>query len=56
VDAARAAFLKGTEPSKIETRRWTTHEWLHFYAKCQARFQLQQMKSLDDAFHFTKRE
>lgn len=53
VDAERAKFLSGTAPVKLDTKGWTTHEWLHFLRKMPKPLANEQMKSLDDAFHFT---
>ncbi|HTM67282.1 MAG TPA: M1 family metallopeptidase [Flavipsychrobacter sp.] len=53
VDSARAQFLKGTAPSELNTKEWTTHEWLHFLRKMPKPLSLQQMDALDKAFHFT---
>lgn len=53
VNAQRDAFLAGTAASALQTKGWTTHEWLHFLRKLPKPLKPEQMKSLDDAFHFT---
>ena len=54
VDTERERFLNGTPPSQLTTSTWTTHEWLHFMRKMPKPLSQQQMKALDDAFHFTQ--
>lgn len=54
VDAQRAMFIDGTAPEKLDTKRWTTHEWLHFLRKMPKPLQTTQMQALDRAFQFTK--
>jgi leukotriene-A4 hydrolase len=54
VDEARAQFLKGTPASQLATKNWSTQEWLQFLRKMPQPLPLEQMKQLDDAFHFTK--
>lgn len=53
VDSAREQFLKGTSPAQLATKSWTTHEWLQFLRKMPKPMKVEQMKQLDDAFHFT---
>jgi len=54
VDTERNRFLQGTAPSELATGNWTTHEWLHFLRKMPKPLQSEQMKELDDAYHFTQ--
>ena len=54
VDNMRSEFLKGTLPPAAITQKWTTYEWLHFLRKMPKPLSLEQMKKLDDAYHFTK--
>lgn len=54
VDSEVNKFVAGTLPMQLATKGWTSHEWQHFLRKMPAKLSLQQMKSLDDAFHFTK--
>ena len=51
-DAAAKAFKKGTEPSQIDTKGWTTHHWLYFLRSLQG-MSYEQMTRLDQAFKFT---
>lgn len=53
VDAQRKLFLDGTDPSKLQTKEWTTHEWLHFLRKMPKTLTIAQMTKLDKAFKFT---
>lgn len=53
VNAVREQFLKGTAPAQLAVKGWTTHEWLHFLRKMPKPLSLEQMKQLDDQFHFT---
>jgi leukotriene A-4 hydrolase/aminopeptidase len=54
VDTQRAEFLRGVEAKKLETRGWSTYEWLHFLRLMPKNLTLVQMKSLDAVFHFTE--
>lgn len=54
VNAQRQAFLDGTAPARLDTKSWTTHEWLHFLRKMPDPLSKGQMTSLDKAFNFTK--
>ncbi|MBS1772266.1 MAG: M1 family metallopeptidase [Bacteroidetes bacterium] len=53
VDSARTAFLNGTSPKDINTKNWSTNEWLHFMRKMPKPLTLEQMKALDAAYHLT---
>jgi leukotriene-A4 hydrolase len=53
VDSERAKFLNGTDPAKLATAGWTTHEWLHFLRKMPETLSAEQMKKLDNTFHLT---
>jgi hypothetical protein len=48
------AFEKGTEAKKLDTKKWSTHEWIHFLRALPASLSAKQMAQLDDAFGFTK--
>ncbi len=54
VDAARDAFLKSNTASGIQTTGWSTNEWLHFLRKMPKPLDPNQMKELDNSFHFTQ--
>ncbi|MBS1779894.1 MAG: M1 family metallopeptidase [Bacteroidetes bacterium] len=53
VDEARTAFLNGTSPETLQTKEWSTNEWLHFLRKMPSPLSQAQMQALDKAFHFT---
>ncbi len=54
VEAVVNAFVKGTSAADLPTREWTTHEWLHFVRNLPKNLNAQQMRSLDEAFNFSK--
>jgi len=54
VDSERDRFLKGANVATLNTKSWTTHEWLHFLRKMPKPLKQEQMKALDDAFGLTK--
>lgn len=53
VNAQRELFLKSNSTKELQTKDWTTHEWLHFLRKMPKPLSQEQMQSLDAAFHFT---
>lgn len=53
VDEARTSFLNGTSPETLQTKEWSTNEWLHFLRKMPPPLSQEQMQALDKAFHFT---
>ena len=53
VNAQRTLFLKTNATKELQTKDWTTHEWLHFLRKMPKPLSLEQMQALDAAFHFT---
>ena len=53
VNVEREKFINETPPAQLNTKGWTTHEWLHFLRKMPQTLSEAQMKSLDDAFKFT---
>lgn len=49
------AWLDGKTPAaKLETKQWTTQEWLHFLKFLPAQLTEKQLKELDQAFGLTK--
>lgn len=52
VDEQREIFLN-TATTALQTKEWTTHEWLHFLRKMPATIATAQMENLDKAFHFS---
>jgi aminopeptidase N len=54
VDAARIAWSgSGTLPAPQVTDAWGTQEWVHFIEGLGDTLKPEQLKQLDDAFHFT---
>ena len=54
VDAQAKAFLNGTTAGTLETKNWSTHEWLHFILALPDSLSNAQMQDLDSSFGFTK--
>ncbi|HNS11490.1 MAG TPA: M1 family metallopeptidase [Bacteroidia bacterium] len=48
------AWKSGTKASSLDTKQYTTNEWLRFLGLLPAKLSQEQMKDLDDAFHFSK--
>jgi leukotriene-A4 hydrolase len=48
------AFQSGTAASKLQTKKWSTHEWIHFLRHLPANLSREQMQDLDRAFKFTQ--
>jgi leukotriene-A4 hydrolase len=53
VNMQRSNFLKDNNALRLNTKGWTTHEWLHFLRKMPKPLSITQMNSLDAAFQFT---
>jgi aminopeptidase N len=54
VDAARIAWSgSGTLPAPQVTSAWGTQEWVHFLEGLPETLKPEQLKQLDDAYHFT---
>ncbi len=53
VNMQRSNFLKDNNALGLNTKGWTTHEWLHFLRKMPKPLSITQMNSLDAAFQFT---
>lgn len=53
VNMQRSNFLKDNNALELNTKGWTTHEWLHFLRKMPKPLSITQMNSLDAAFQFT---
>jgi leukotriene-A4 hydrolase len=54
VDAARSEWLKGRRAAKdLDTKSWTTHQWLHFLDNLPATTTSAQLAELDAAFDLT---
>jgi leukotriene-A4 hydrolase len=54
VNAEMEKWKNGTAPQQLETKNWTTHEWLHFIRHLPKEMNMKQMTELDKAFGFTK--
>ena len=52
VDAARSAFETGLKPSELQTKDWSTHEWVYFIRGLNNP-SVQQLEALDNAFDFS---
>ncbi len=54
VDAQKQTWLDGTVAAKeLNTKKWTTHEWLHFLDNLPADISAEQLRELDRAFDLT---
>jgi hypothetical protein len=53
VDRQVEKWKNGTAPSALVTQKFTTNEWLRFLNTLPENISKEQMKSLDDAFHFS---
>jgi aminopeptidase N len=53
VEAELKKFIKNGDATKIDSKNWTSHEWLHFIRHINDKIDLKKMKSLDAAFNFT---
>ncbi len=47
------AFLNNTPAAQLQTKEWSTYEWLHFLRLLPTSLSPGQMKELDKNFHFT---
>ena len=54
VDEAIAAWTSGTPAAKLETKEWSTHEWLHFLGSIPQTLSANQLADLDNAFKLTE--
>lgn len=54
VEAQAKSWLSGKAAASLETKQWTTQEWLHFLNSLPAQLNEAQMKDLDQAFGLTK--
>src|SRR6185437_1165362 len=53
VDATLTAWEKGTLAKDLDTKKWSSHEWLHFIRHLPGNMTIAQMTELDEAFAFT---
>jgi len=55
VEAQAKEWLEGKTPAaKLQTRQWSTHEWLHFLRFLPQELNANQLKELDQAFGLTR--
>lgn len=47
-------FIKGTTAAKLDTKGWSTFEWMHFLRHLPADMTTEKMADLDKTFHFTR--
>jgi hypothetical protein len=50
VEEQVSAFEKGAEASKLKTKKWSTHEWIHFLRHLPKTLTQKQLEDLDRAF------
>jgi leukotriene A-4 hydrolase/aminopeptidase len=55
IENAARNFAAGRDRAAINTRAWTTQEWLHFLTSLPAQLTVAQMSELDRAFNLTTR-
>jgi leukotriene A-4 hydrolase/aminopeptidase len=53
VDKALTAWQGGKAASELNTKDWSSHEWLYFIRKLPKELSQEKLKELDDAFGFT---
>ena len=54
VDKVIADFEGGARAGTLDTKAWSTYEWLHFLRSLKAPVALNAMQDLDNTFHFTQ--
>ena len=54
VDAEWEKLNSGTMPSELNTKEWSSHEWLHFVRSIPEGYTSDQMGTLDKTFKFTE--
>lgn len=54
VDESIAAWTSGTPAAKLNTKDWSTHEWLHFLKSIPQTLSASQIADLDNAFKLTE--
>lgn len=52
-EAQSVAFAAGTPAAKLDTKGWSTYEWMHFLRHLPEGLSADKMEDLDRAFHFT---
>lgn len=54
IDKVYAAWKGGKKPEELNTKEWSTHEWLHFLRKLPAKVDKAKLEALDGAFKLTE--
>lgn len=54
VEESARRWQAGTAASQLNTKEWSSHEWLHFIRQLPASLNVAQMTELDKAFGFTQ--
>jgi len=54
VDTMVTSFISGTKASALDTKDWSTHEWLHFIRALPDSLPREQIVDLDQTFGWTK--
>ena len=54
VDEAAKKFVAGAAATSLETKEWSTHEWLRFLAELPDDISRERIAELDRTFHFTQ--
>jgi hypothetical protein len=47
------AFERGTAAAQLQTKQWSTHEWIHFLRHLPKSLTIEQISALDRAFRFS---
>lgn len=53
VDTQVDAFTNDTSAADLNTKNWSTHEWLYFFEELPLTLTLEQMEDLDNSYSFT---
>ncbi len=53
-EAQSTAFGNGTPAAQLQTKGWSTWEWMHFLRRLPQDLSVEKMADLDQAFHFTQ--
>ncbi len=53
-EAQNQAFLNGTAAAQLQTKGWSTYEWMHFLRLLPKDLSAEKMADLDKVYHFTQ--
>jgi len=53
IDVELKKWANGLEATALQTKKWTTHEWLYFLRKLPAEISVEKLKELDGAYGFS---